>query len=340
MSHYISLILLLFPLCTQTHADSRFKLETRASIIFPQAKEYPEINFVFQDEKGKPKDVQHAIVDTSYPSRGQLVIWLMGHNNELFERLASYGYHAIQPHYANGWFGSLSDQQLKDGTSIGQMRLEAATGEDVSAIMNLNKTDSLKARSLQFLLWLAKNNPEGHWAQFITTDGNDLIWENVVLAGISHGATTAARFAKHQKVARVVMLSGPRDQHETWQAFPSATPANRMFGFTHILDGGWSEDHYCRSWQMLGLADYGEIVNVEEHKPPYKNSRRLITAADVQSKPNKAHTCVQPGGTSIKDKNGNYTFEEVWRYLFTHPVEQIGEPAAPDPDCLMNHSSQ
>ena len=59
------------------------------------------------------------------------------------------------------------------------------------------------------------------------------------------------------------MFCGPRDQTETWQALPSATPSNRFFGFSHVLDGGWTGDHYCRSWELLGLHQYGPIVNVD-----------------------------------------------------------------------------
>ena len=44
---------------------------------------------------------QHAIVDTRVSPRGKLVIWLMSHNSRLFDRLSSYGLHAIQVHYAN-----------------------------------------------------------------------------------------------------------------------------------------------------------------------------------------------------------------------------------------------
>ena len=36
---------------------------------------------------------------------------------------------------------------------------------------------------------------------------------------------TAERFAQHQKVAREVAFSGPRDQLESWQSLPTATHA-------------------------------------------------------------------------------------------------------------------
>ncbi len=179
-------------------------------------------------------------------------------------------------------------------------------------------------------------NPEGKWDQFLTDDKNDLRWDNVILSGISHGSTTAARFAKHQKVDRVVMFSGPRDQLESWHGFPSATPENRYFGFTHILDGGWIADHYCRSWQMLGLAKFGPIVNVDKVAVPYGNTRRLITDSDVGKNADRAHSGVVPGGAAVKDAKGNYIHEAVWRYVFTHPVDKTGDPVPLDPDCRMN----
>ena len=156
------------------------------------------------------------------------------------------------------------------------------------------------------------------------------------MAGVSHGATTAARFAVHKPVDRVVMLSGPRDNTETWQGLPSATPANRFFGFSHVLDSGWTADHYCRSWQLLRMQEFGPVVNVDEASPPYSNTRRLITTADVDKNPARAHTAVMPGGSAVKNADGTFIHEPVWRYLFTHPAADSG-PAVPlDADCAMD----
>lgn len=313
-----------------------FELTARASEIDSRARQHPEIGFVFADAKGKPVDVEHAIVDTRVPSQGKLVIWLMGHNQGLFDRIASYGLHGIQVHYANGWFGKIDLKSRDDGASLGKVRLEAATGEDYSPLVMIPKPDGMMQRSLQFVKWLAKENPEGNWRQFLTVDQSDLRWDKVILSGISHGSTTSARFAKHQKVARVVMFSGPRDQFESWQGFPSATPANRYFGFTHLLDGGWTGDHYCRSWQMLGLSEFGPIVNVDDVVSPYENSRRLVTDSDVNNNANRAHGAVVPGKSAVKDASGNFIHEAVWRYLFTHSVDQTGRPSPLDSDCRMD----
>jgi hypothetical protein len=333
MKHLILIILLSSQLSA---ADAqRFDLSKRASEIDPRAKEHTEIKFSFTDDKGKPADVQHAVVDTRVPSQGKLVIWLMGHNQGLFERISSYGYHGIQPHYSNGWFAGITKTQYEDGsgTVLGKIRLEAATGEDFSPLVNIPKPDGMMERSLQFVKWLAKENPDGKWEQFINADKSSLRWEKVILSGISHGSTTAARFAMHQKVDRVVMFSGPRDNTETWQGDASVTPSNRFFGFTHILDGGWTADHYCRSWQLLKLHNHGPMVNIDAAEPPYGNTRRLITNIDVKGNSGRAHTIVVPGG---KDAMGQWVYDGVFKYLFTHPVDQSGGAVSLDADCEMD----
>lgn len=315
-------------------SPQRYELKARASELDTKAKPHPEIGFVFKDGKGKPTDLEYAAVDTRVEPQGKLVIWLMGHNRNLFDRTSSYGLHAIQVHYANGWFGKLSEQ-VGDGTGLGDVRLEAATGEDHSPLIDIPKADGMKERARQFLLWLTKEHPQGNWGQFLTDDGSDLRWEKVIISGSSHGSTTAARFAKHQKVDRVVMFCGPRDQLESWQGLPSATPANRYFGFSHVLDGGWTSDHYCRSWQMIGLHEFGPIVNVDKSEPPFENTRRLITDCDVKGDANRAHSSVTPGGASGKTVDGKFMHEAVWKYLFTHPVDETGRAVGMDRDCKM-----
>lgn len=322
------------PLKFNDPAPKRYDLTARASQIDPRAQPHPEIDFVFEKD-GKPTDTERAAVDTRVAPHGKLVIWLMGYNGPLFDRLASYGLHAIQVHYANGWFGKFGNAAPADDDKfLGKIRLEAATGEDFSSAVAIPKPDGMMERALQFVKWLAKDNPQGRWETFLTPDGKGLRWDRVIISGASHGATTAARFAKHQRVDRVVMFCGPRDQLETWQALPSATPANRYFGFSHVLDGGWSGDHYCRSWELMGLNQFGPIVNVDQTSAPFGNTRRLITDADVQGDEKRAHGAVTPGGSAVKDAAGKLIHEAVWRYLFTQPVEQVGQPVPPDADCV------
>jgi hypothetical protein len=311
-------------------APQRFHLTARAHEIDSRAREHPEIGFVFADKAGKPQDLQHAVVDTRVTPRGQLVIWLMDYKAPLFDRLGDYGLHAIQVHYANKWFGLIPTAARDDGTTLGKLRLEATTGEDFSPLCAIPKPDGMKERALQFVRHLAKTHPAGRWEQFINAAGNDLLWEKVIMSGASHGATSATRFAVHQRVARVVAFCGPRDQHESWQGFPSATPPERIFGFTHVLDDGWPGNHYPRSWLMLGLNRFGPIVDVDSATPPYGHSRRLTTRFDVNGDVKRAHSSITPGPASAKDAAGNFAHEAVWRYLFTSPVEKTGAAVPPE----------
>lgn len=322
-----------------TFADpspQRYEFIARASELDPRARPHPEIDFVFEKD-GKPADVQHAFVDTRVPPQGKLVIWLMGHSAPLFERVNSYGLHVLRVHYANGWFGKFGYAAPPGGDLfLGKIRLEAATGEDFSEVVNIPKPDGMMERALQFVKWLARENPPGRWEFFLTDDRQGLRWERIIISGSSHGATVSARFAKHQRVDRVVMFCGPRDQFETWQALPSATPANRFYGFSHVLDDGWKGDHYCRSWELLGLQQFGPLVNVEKVASPYGNTRRLITDADVNNDPRRAHGCVVPGGSAVKDAGDKFIHEDVWRYLFTQPVEAVGEAVPHEAGCEMD----
>ncbi|MEM9016697.1 MAG: hypothetical protein AAGC68_06760 [Verrucomicrobiota bacterium] len=318
-------------------ADSepqRYTFSKRASELDPSVQSYPKINFLIEDKNGKPADLQDASVDTSVTPRGRLVIWLMGSNEELFKRLNSYGLHVIRPHYANKWFSVLCQEKPVGPQCRGNIRLEAATGDDHSDELDLAKPDGMMRRSFKMIQWLAEEHPAGKWAYFLNHTGDDLDWEKVIMSGSSHGSTTASRFAKKVKVARVVALCGPRDQYQTWQSLPSATPENRYFGFSHVLDSGWGADHYCRSWELLGMHKFGPIINVDETPFPFGNSRRLITDCEVDGDAKRAHGAVTPGKNSGRDTDGNLLHEHVWRYLYTHPVDLVGDPVLMDDDCL------
>ncbi|MFK7851727.1 MAG: hypothetical protein AB8D78_12185 [Akkermansiaceae bacterium] len=321
-------------LCQPLFAEGQFyKFNARASEVDPRTTEQPEIGFVFS-KNGKPTDTQLACVDTRVESTGRLVIWLMAPPQALFDRVTSYGHHAIQVTYPREWFSQMNKLRKEGDTNhFSGLRLEAATGTDQTDLIKISKPDGLMERSYQFVKYLEKRNPEANWKQFLSKDGNGLNWEKVILSGASHGSTTSARLAKQVKVARVVMLSGPRDQTEIWQALPSATPKERFFAFTHTLDEGWKNHHYCRSWLLLGLNKYGPIVDVDEATPPYLNTRRLISTANVKSNPKRAHSASSPGKSSPKDENGNFLYEDVWKYLFTHPVEKVGQPVKPEERC-------
>lgn len=300
-----------------------YHLTVRASTVDARCTSHPEINFVLE-QNGKPTDNENADVDTRVKPRGQCVIWLMGYNPLLAERLSQYGLHSIQVAYAREWFTLLNTEPKNDSQHLGKIRCEALTGSDTSEFVKIPLADSMQERAFQFIKYLAQKQPQARWDYFLQADGKSLNWEKIIIAGSSHGATSAARFGIQQKVARVVMFCGPRDQYEDWQALPSATPPNRFFGYSHILDSGWTGGHYPRSWLLLGLNRFGAVIESDCTPPPFKNSRRLTTQQDVKNDPAKAHGFVQPNKNSPKDSQGNYLQDAVWKYLFTSDVNTVG----------------
>ncbi|MBM3966510.1 MAG: hypothetical protein FJ308_15815 [Planctomycetes bacterium] len=311
----------------------RVELSARASELDPAVRSYPEIDFLLEKD-GKPQDVGHACRNPSVPVKKRLVVWMMGYSPELFHFLADEGFHVLRVHYANGWFNRFGKEPPpEDRYALGKIRLEAATGEDFSELVAIAKPDGVQHRVLELLRWLSKKDPDGMWDEYLSPENQSVVWDKVIMSGASHGATTSARFAMHQRVDRVVMFCGPRDQYESWQALPSATPKERFFGFSHVLDTGWTGDHYCRSWELLGLNKYGPLIDVDLVGPPFENSRRLMTSADVNGDEKRAHSCVTPGKAAVKDKQGGYLHSAVWRYLFDHPIDQVGAETPLDPDC-------
>ena len=78
-------------------------------------------------------------------------------------------------------------------------------------------------------------------------------------------------------------------------------------------------------------------MTVDGATPPYENSRRLISAADVGEDARKAHSAVTPGKASPKDPQTEaFLYEPVWRYLFTHPVDRAGVAVPMDDSCEKN----
>jgi len=51
----------------------------------------------------------------------------------------------------------------------------------------------------------------------------------------------------------------------------------------------------------------------------------------------KAHSAVQPGKSSPQGGDGAMLYEPVWRYLFTHDVDQVGTASPKDPGCQQDH---
>jgi hypothetical protein len=275
----------------------------------PAADKYPAAEF--------------AYLDGSVAIRPHLVVYLVGANNKpasgrtMGAFLAGLGFPVVVPGYANDYDirALCMPAGTPDADCHGKLRLEALEGIDHSAHIAITPPNSLETRIVQMLRALDKSAPAVGWGKYLA--GDKPRWEEIIVAGHSHGASSAGLIGKVRKVHRVVMLSGPFDNRAgepaAWTTRPSATPADRVFGFSHTNE----EQHagHIKDWAAMGLPALGPLVSVESAAPPYSGSHQLVTSLPPANKGNP-HGTTAAGKAAPLAPDGHYTFAPAWRYLF------------------------
>lgn len=249
--------------------------------------------------------LQYAHLDTRAEPLGKLVFFLSGYTNtpaawrNFGVQLAGYGFHVVEPHYANDW---TCDGSPDCNTNT---RWEALIGEDHSPVIDISRADSAEGRVVTILEHLDQAHPGGDWG-FYLDDAGALRYEHVIIAGISHGASSSGLFATRRPFFRAAMHSGGwGNVDET-----TMTPVDVMFGLSHMAD----EQHsgHLGAWESAGLP--GMAVVADTMEPPYGDSHRLI----VQTPNGYPHCSVVVSGDSPQE-GGQYVFDPVWRYMYGAP---------------------
>jgi hypothetical protein len=269
-----------------------YEFEIDPTAIDPEAMDYVETQFAHLDTRAEPL--------------GKLVFFLSGYTNTPSawrnhgRHLASYGFHVVEPHYHNSW--SCDDTPNCNEDS----RWEALTGEDVSSVIVVSRADSAEGRVVAMLEWLDVEHPGGDWGYYLDGDGN-LRTEHVIIAGISHGASSTGLYASRRPCHRAVMHSG------TWWNVGEnpATPIDGFYSLSHRDDP--QHAGHLDAWDGAGLL--GENVVIEESAPPYGDSRRLIATT-----PNGYPHCsvVVHGESPMIDEA--YVFDPAWRVMYGAPL--------------------
>ncbi len=249
--------------------------------------------------------LQYAHLDTRAEPQGKLVFFLSGFTNtpaawrNFGAHLAGYGFHVVEPHYANDW----SCDGSPDCNS--NTRWEALIGEDHSPVIDISRADSAEGRVVTILEHLDEVHPGGDWAFYLDGAGG-LRYEHVIIAGISHGASSSGLYATRRPFHRAVMHSGGWGNVDA----STMTPVDVMFGLSHVAD----EQHagHLNAWESAGLP--GAPVVADTMKPPYGDSHRLI----VQTPNGYPHCSVVVSGDSpvVDDE---YVFDPAWRTMYGAP---------------------
>jgi hypothetical protein len=254
-------------------------------------------------------ELQYAHLDTRAAPLGKLVFFLSGYTNtpgswrEHGRQIASWGFHVVEPHYNNRW-----DCGDMGGTCNEDTRWEALTGEDISSVIVASRADSAEGRVVTMLRHLAEVHPGGDWGWYLDADDN-LRYEHVIIAGISHGASSSGLFATRRPFERAVMHSGG------WWSVgaDSATPIDRFYGLAHSGDEQY--DGILSAWEAAGML--GVPTSIDDALPPYGDARQLVTS--VPNGYPHCSVCVSPD--SPMDEGG-YVFDPAWRTMYGAPQLQ------------------
>jgi hypothetical protein len=262
---------------------------------------------------------QYAYTDRGAASAGKLVVYLIGANGRpaggrtMMKELAALGFHVIAPMYANDYsMHDLCEPADADDDCHGKARLEAFEGRDHSPHLVVTRANSIEERVAKLLAFLDHAFPGEGWGAFL--DGSGPRWPAIIVAGHSHGASSAGLIGKVRQVNRVVMLSGPYDNRArapaAWTRRPSATPTDRVYALSHANEP--QHQGHLADWAAMGLDTLGAITDVDHATPPYGGSHRLVTALPGRN----PHGVTAAGGSSPAGPDGRYQLTPAWRYLF------------------------
>jgi hypothetical protein len=275
----------------------------------PAVSKYPAPEFAYFDPKATPQ--------------AHLVVYLVGANNKpergrtMGQFLAGLGFRVVVPGYANDYDirALCMPAGTPDPDCHGKLRLEALEGIDHSPHIAITPPDSLESRIVQMLRGLAKSAPAMGWDKYLA--GDKPRWEEIIVAGHSHGASSSGLIGKVRKVHRVVMLSGPFDNRAgepaAWTKLPPATPPDRVFGFSHMKEEQYAG--HIKDWAAMGLPAFGPLVVVETAAPPFSGSHQLVTSLPPANGGNP-HGTTAAGKAAPLAPDGHYVYEAAWRYLF------------------------
>jgi len=234
-----------------------------------------------------------ALIDPRAPTIvGKLVVTLGGSGSTagyvggVGNFVAARGFHVFAVTYYTEY-----NIVRNDAAFYGDARLEVFEGVDHTekyefATVHIAKPDSIEVRVAKGLKYLHGLYPDEDWAYYLNADGS-VRWSDVVVAGMSHGASASARIAMVRSLAGAVALSGPRDNScgtdpacatgtvATWFSEVPKTPLDRFYAMTGVQDAQHPEHLFAM--QKIGYV--GQVVDVDTSTFPYDATRRLKTTS-------------------------------------------------------------
>lgn len=267
-------------------------------------------------------------VDTRTTLRNKLFIFLPGTGGSpdfyrlIVRRAAALGYHAVGLMYPNGselysWSGS-----NPDNSQFGKCRQEIFDGTNQTLGVTVDGNNCIKGRLVKLLQYLATQYPSLNYQQFL--NGNDLKWNQCVLAGHSQGGGHAFYIAKQVSVDKTIAFASIDwnallGRSADWESVSGATPISKFYSFNSPRDEVFNYTNVQTQLNDMGIQ--GAAVSIDNSTIPYNNTRRLITNATPATLivvPNHNVTCLDPYVPKTSRGAVTTAFTNAWNYLLTY----------------------
>lgn len=330
LHHRLLLLACLIPHLARAQTDPQTQqaldgLPIRPSATDPAIKNFDDPHWVYVSRDIVVRHDSRAPAD-----RHELLLWIpgtqpadakqpppgrvsRGASHEFCKLAATLGHHVIALSYPNTISASACRNE-PEADAFEQFRIAIIEGGATKHIA-VSRTDSIENRLIKLLRLLSDKRAREEWAQFLTKDGG-IEWSKIAVAGQSQGGGHAALLAIHHQVTRVLCFGAPKDYSlalqapAAWYLKESATPKNRFFTFNHEQDRqGCTPAQQIENVRALKLDPFGPPVKVEDSKPPFNQSRILMT-----NHPGTQVDSLTAHGTMISGRNREL-FGDVWRYM-------------------------
>ncbi|MEJ7738977.1 MAG: hypothetical protein WKF97_16245 [Chitinophagaceae bacterium] len=249
-----------------------------------------------------------AYIPSSVRLKNQLMLMIVGTGGSAKDlrpfdsTVASLGYHVISMDYNNSVVTTVCSES-KDSTCFDSFRQEIMFGTPVNALVGVDSVNSIYNRFFKLLSYLAKNNPQQGWKQYM--EMNQIQWKNIVVAGHSQGAGHAAYLAKHFPVAKLLIFAGPQDylnQYSSpaaWLSGKNITEPSKYFAFLHTNDPYVYTKQLTNCMTLMGKVNRDTML-VKPGKAVKSSSQILVT--DIATS--------DPHGSMF-----DLRFQKVWKYM-------------------------
>jgi hypothetical protein len=258
-------------------ANAQIKFSTvNPSLTQQGIKEVHSGHLLTEPAKGTSKNLLIVMI----PGTGGTAI----HFRELDSSFAALGYHVLCLDYVNQVITTACSKST-DSTCFDNFRREIFFGTQVSDKVEVDSTNSILNRITQALVYLSKHDKEGGWGNFVK-NGKPR-WDRIIAAGHSQGAGHAGYMGQHFAVKGVMMLSGPQDYLQEfnapagWQYEKGITPAGKVYAFLHTQDP-FVFQYQLSDVQAIRRSATPDTLMVQPGVPVTGNRHVMVT--DIETK--------------------------------------------------------